>query len=98
MKSPFPGMNPWLEEFWRDVHAHLLVYAADQLNGELPADLTASIDERLVIDLEETKPRAYVPNEAISESWDNLRGPALGPDGAAIQAAQPIVVDYAEKK
>ena len=24
MKNPFPGINPWFEEFWRDVHANLL--------------------------------------------------------------------------
>jgi len=31
MKNPFPGMNPWPEEFWQDVHASLLVYARDEL-------------------------------------------------------------------
>ena len=36
MKNPFPGMNPWLEAYWRDVHASLLVYARDLLNAELP--------------------------------------------------------------
>src|SRR5437667_5197110 len=98
MKNPFPGMNPWLEEFWRDVHAHLLVYAADQLNVELPTDLAASIDERLVIDVEEKEPRTYVPDVAISESWDNPHGPALGPEGVAVEAAEPVIVDHAESK
>jgi hypothetical protein len=46
MKNPFPGMNPWLEEFWRDVHASLLVYACDLLNTELPPGLHARVDER----------------------------------------------------
>ena len=98
MKNPFPGMNPWLEEFWRDVHASLLVYARDELNGELPPDLTASVDERLVIDVEEEKPRTYVPDVAISESWDNPVGPAIGPGGAAVEAAKPILVDRGEHK
>lgn len=91
-------MNPWLEEYWRDVHARLLVYAADQLNGELPADLTASVDERLVIDVEEEEPRTYLPDVAISESWDNPVGPAIGPAGAVVEAAEPIVVDRGEMK
>jgi hypothetical protein len=98
MKNPLPGMNPWLEEHWRDVHASLLVYARDQLNGELPADLTAAVDERLVIDVEEDEPRTYVPDVAISESWDNPVGPALGPGGAAVEAAKPILVDRGERK
>ena len=28
MASPFPGMDPYLEQFWRDVHARLIIYAA----------------------------------------------------------------------
>ena len=98
MTNPFPGMNPWLEEYWRDVHARLLVYAADQLNGELPQYLTASIDERLVIDVEEKDPRAYLPDVAISEPWDNPVGPAFGPGGAAVEVAKPILVDRGEHK
>lgn len=98
MKNPFPGMNPWLEPYWRDVHASLLVYARDQLNGELPPDLTASVDERLAIDVEEEKPRTYLPGVAISEPWDNPVGPATGPGGAAVEAAKPILVDRGEHK
>jgi len=27
MKNPFPGMNPYLEAHWRDVHTSLVTYA-----------------------------------------------------------------------
>ncbi len=27
MPSPFPGMDPYLEAHWRDVHAGLIIYA-----------------------------------------------------------------------
>jgi hypothetical protein len=40
-------MNPWLEEFWRDVRAKLLVYACDLLNTELPPGLHARAVERM---------------------------------------------------
>jgi hypothetical protein len=55
MKNPFPGMNPWMEGFWRDVHASMLVYARDLLNAELPPGLHARVDERLAVDAEEDK-------------------------------------------
>jgi hypothetical protein len=61
MKNRFPGMNPWLEEFWQDVHAKILVYACDQLNAELPPGLHARVDERLAIDAEEEKVCATRP-------------------------------------
>lgn len=35
MKSPFPGMDPYLEAHWRDVHTRLIVYASDQLRSQM---------------------------------------------------------------
>ena len=34
MASPFPGMDPYLEQFWGDVHHALITYARDQLQPE----------------------------------------------------------------
>ncbi|MBI2928090.1 MAG: DUF4058 family protein [Verrucomicrobia bacterium] len=97
MKNPFPGMNPWLEDYWRDVHAKFLVYACDELNAELPAGLQARIDERLAIDTEEEKPPAYIPDVAITEQWDRAAGPVLSSGGATVALAEPIVVDFGEQ-
>jgi hypothetical protein len=35
MKSPFPGMDPYLEQHWLDVHHRLATYARDQLQRKL---------------------------------------------------------------
>ena len=45
MKSPFPGMDPYLEAHWGDVHTTLMVYARNQLNEQLPGDLAARVGE-----------------------------------------------------
>jgi hypothetical protein len=50
-------MNPWLEPYWPDIHASLLVYASDQLNQELPPGLRARIDEQSPVDLGKKKIR-----------------------------------------
>ena len=52
MKSPFPGMDPYLEEFWPDVHASLIIYARDQLEEQLPSSLIARVEERVVFETE----------------------------------------------
>jgi len=93
MKNPFPGMNPWLEEYWRDVHASLLVYARDELNAELPPGFQARVDERLAIDADEETARHYLPDIAIPESWDRPAGTVLGRDGQRVVAAEPTVID-----
>lgn len=46
MPSPFPGLDPYLEVHWRDLHAAMLVYAGDQLHQVLPAELAARIADR----------------------------------------------------
>lgn len=97
MKNPFPGMNPWLEEFWRDIHASLLVYARDLLNAELPPGLHARVDERLAIDAGEQESRTYVPDVAVTEPWDRPAGPVLGQGGQNVGAAQPTVVDFGQE-
>ena len=97
MKNPFPGMNPWLEEFWRDMHAKLLVYACDLLNAELPPGLHARVDERLAVDAEEEKARTYLPDVAVTESLDRPAGPVLGQSGQTVVAAEPTVVDFGQE-
>src|SRR5438132_6084887 len=49
MPSPFPGMDPYLEAHWRDVHASLIIYARDALQGVLPGSLRARAEERVLL-------------------------------------------------
>jgi len=48
-------MDPYLEAHWADVHASLLVYAANQLNTQLPDDLVARIEEAPIIEDEDSE-------------------------------------------
>ena len=50
MPSPFPGMDPYLEAHWRDVHAGLIVYSSDAIQHILPRLLRARIDERVLLE------------------------------------------------
>lgn len=49
MPSPFPGMNPYLEnpELWPEVHSRLIVAIADALNPQLMPRYRAAIDQRV---------------------------------------------------
>src|SRR6202040_338683 len=50
MASPFPGMDPYLEAHWRDVHAGLVIYARDALQSVLPAALRARVEESVLLE------------------------------------------------
>ena len=43
--SPFPGMDPYLEARWSDVHVTLLAFLAESLQSRLPPDLRARIEQ-----------------------------------------------------
>ena len=50
IENPFPGMNPYLERRWGDVHASLSTYARDALQDQLPDRLRARLQERVFIE------------------------------------------------
>src|SRR5882672_4787385 len=52
MASPFPGMDPYLERYWGDVHQRLITYAHDQLQDRLPVGLRARVGERVFVESE----------------------------------------------
>jgi Protein of unknown function (DUF4058) len=53
MRSPFPGMDPYLEDHWPDVHSRLAAYMSDALMPQLSDDLSARLEESVYIDEEE---------------------------------------------
>ena len=87
MRSPFPGMDPWLELFWRDVHASMIIYIRDQLQGQLPPPLVARAEEDVFVDTDEDSPGMVRPDVEVVEDSK----PAAGEGGTAI-LAPPIAV------
>lgn len=51
MPSPFPGMNPYLEEddVWHDFHGRFLPAAAEELTAQLVPDDIVKIDEHVYV-------------------------------------------------
>jgi len=66
MKSPFPGMDPYLERHWGDVHQRLITYICDQIQTALPSDLRARMQERVYIESPDWR-HEYYPNVRVIE-------------------------------
>ncbi len=93
MNSPFPGMDPYLEPFWGDIHARLVLYACDQLEDQSPGKLIVRVQERLVVEGVDEDNRNIFPDVRISEQS------VLSADGAVavkegMTATEPIIVRY----
>jgi hypothetical protein len=88
-------MDPWLEDFWRDVHARLAIYAADQLQGFLPDDLRARVEERVVVEPLDDQSRNVYPDVRIVERG---RGPGLAVAMETdVDVAEPLVLRVANE-
>ena len=67
MKSPFPGMDPYLETRWGDVHSRLNIYASDTLSQSLPPGLIARTEERAIVSEPYGGNRDIYPDVAVFE-------------------------------
>ena len=88
MASPFPGMDPYLEPHWLDVHTSLVTGARDSLNEQLPEDLIASAEERVAVESLEGGERLLGPDVRIFEP------PAAMP---AAEESPPIRIDAPDR-
>src|SRR5262245_40002115 len=67
-KSPFPGMDPYLDQDWLDFQTRLNTYICDQLQEQLPNDLLARMESRdFVEDEVEEKPQSRHPDVRVVE-------------------------------
>jgi hypothetical protein len=90
-QNPFPGMNPYLEQHWRDVHTTLMVYMRDQLQAQLPEGLWASVEEEVTVDDEESSSaRRFRPDVHVAQAGDTVPRPAAVTTDLAV--AEPLVL------
>lgn len=91
MKNPFPGMNPYLEEHWRDVHLSLTTYIRDQVQEKLPSGLVARGEEQVAID-EDGERTNLRPDIRIVEHSTEATAFQTASAGGGIAVAEPLVV------
>ena len=89
-KSLLPGWDPYVLRYWRDVHQSLVVYTRDDLRAQLPSELRARVEERVVLEAEDwgMEKQSYVPDVAITE-W-----PRSGGGGGTALALREVAEPY----
>ena len=98
MKSPFPGMDPYLEQHWRDVHASLIIYSRDRIQEQLPGGLRCRVEERVVLERDgDTPERSMFPDvRVIERPHANGGGQAVAVE-SGVAVAEPLVVHAADE-
>lgn len=67
MPSPFPGMDPYLEDpgGWLDIHGRLITYLGDDLNQALAGRYVARAQERVVVEVPLDRARNIFPDVSL---------------------------------
>lgn len=97
MPSPFPGMDPYLEQHSGDIHSRVVMYASDSLRSLLPAELYARVEERVYIESPWHGWATSVPDVRVVEHPTRIREtpPTQSSD---LIVAEPIVVHLPEEE
>src|SRR4051794_9506085 len=95
LSNPFPGMNPWLESWWGDVHHSLIQYSRDQLAERLPSDLFAQIEETKYVLSPDQERAVYRPDVVLWEDRNKkIASTEVGAAGeGAVAVAVPVRYD-----
>lgn len=88
MKSPFPGMDPYLEARWLDLHTRFIVAARSSIQRQLPDELLANIQGRTVDDDTFGYHRRIDPNARMPEVLPSITSEAGG--AAVVTLTQPL--------
>lgn len=93
--NPFPGMNPFLEAFWPDVHTRLIGYIADELSERLPEGLKARSEEQVTLSSEDDRDGIQARADvAVVESWKKGIAPSWQPEdgaqGGSMTCTEPL--------
>ncbi len=92
--NPLPGMNPWLEAYWGDIHTKLTTYACDYMQRQLPSDLQARVEEYLsVYEAEDdaASSRRIVPDVQIVQQPD-LSAPATAVATETFPSSESVII------
>ena len=89
MASPFPGMDPYLEDpaYWSDFHRRFITYCSNAVLDGLPDGYDARIDEKIRVVIPEETGTRYYPDVAVTG------GPAMGTTSAATEGATAVAAE-----
>lgn len=91
MPSPFPGMDPYLEAHWGDIHHRIVNYACDAIQEQLPGDLYARMEERVYVEALEGRMARYPDVRIIERSF--VPGVTVGAAPEGVVVADPVVFE-----
>lgn len=94
MPSPFPGMDPYLENpgLWPDVHHEFMSVAREILHGQLRPKYLVRIEERVYISDENDPGRKVIAPDLRITDRPGFGAQPFAPTTGGLAVAEPLVV------
>lgn len=95
MRSPFPGMDPFLEnpELWSEVHSRLIVAIADDLTEQLSNRYRVAIEKRTYFSSGDDSLLVGIPDVSVMSRVEKSQPTELATrDTATLPSTDPITV------
>jgi hypothetical protein len=96
-KSPFPGLDPYLQAHWGDVHHSLIQYSRDALQGDLPEGLLSRVQERVFVEEFGERRRSIAPDVRVTE-WQPGNGHAQPETRGGVALAESRVFTFEDEE
>ncbi|MCC5640068.1 DUF4058 family protein [Nostoc sp. CHAB 5844] len=90
MPSPFPGMNPYLEnsEIWSEFHSRMIVAVADALDDCLSRDYRVAVEKRVYLSEAGESILVGIPDVSVTAAT-----PKTNPDTNLATVVQPLNIE-----
>ncbi|MBY0512887.1 MAG: DUF4058 family protein [Gemmataceae bacterium] len=99
MPSPFPGMDPYLEDpaVWPGVHANLIVAIQELLNQKIRPNYVARVEERVYMETEGESGEDHerIPDVRVDE-WPGPKPHRPAQAAAAVAIAEPVFLPHGD--
>src|SRR5262249_46248523 len=95
MSSPFPGMDPFLEDpiFWSDFHSTFINYWREAVADVLPPNYEATLGERVyLIEHEPEHRKLGFPDVAVTDKESLLPSAGGSALTAAVATLEPVTI------
>jgi len=94
MPSPFPGMNPYLEnpELWSEVHSRLIVAIADAIAPQLRPKYRVAVEKRVYQMTDDNSVLVGIPDVVVGRSLTSTEK-ELSNIAVASPPAKPLIVN-----
>jgi hypothetical protein len=99
MASPFPGMDPYLDDpaFWPDFHIEFTSALRNALRQRLPANYEARLDEQIkLIDASADLQKEIKPDVAVLRREDGSADVGFSPQATASPITLPLLIEEEE--